>query len=151
MATLDVEKAFDKVHHEEMFDVLLSSKVDSRIIYVLRKLHRDMSAFVQVAPAVESRRFSVQRGVRQGNPGPIQSGNVANQYRSGRRLATPWVRYSHRPGVGRATPYERRVRRRNDAHRAHMAHSQTDDTGATGLLAEEASSYTLRNAKRRRT
>ena len=68
MAALDVEKAFDKVYHHELFNVLLQGKVDASAVFVLRRLYRGMQAYVALRPGVESRRFEIQRGVRQGDP-----------------------------------------------------------------------------------
>ena len=67
-AALDVEKAFDKVYHAELFAVLLNTGVDAHAVQALRKLYRGMQAYVQLWPGVESRRFVVMRGVRQGDP-----------------------------------------------------------------------------------
>ena len=67
-ATLDVEKAFDKVHHAQLFDALIAADVGARIVHVLRKLYRDMSAYVQVSPGVETDHFRCSvasgRGIR---------------------------------------------------------------------------------------
>ena len=68
MAALDLEKAFDKVYHHELFNSLLASGVDMSLVLVLRRLHRGMQAYVQLRPGVESTRFAIQRGVRQGDP-----------------------------------------------------------------------------------
>eukprot|EP00959_Pyramimonas_sp_CCMP1952_P386933 8109056-Pyramimonas_sp.AAC.1 len=68
LATLDVEKAFDRVHHAQLFDAIMGYHIEAGVVCVLRMLYRNMSAYVQAAPGVESRRPHVQRGVRQGGP-----------------------------------------------------------------------------------
>jgi hypothetical protein len=68
MATLDVEKAFDKMHHSSLFDALLQNGADVFAVAALRKLYTGMKAYVQLWPGCESRRITVDRGVRQGDP-----------------------------------------------------------------------------------
>ena len=68
LAALDVEKAFDKVYHSELFSTLLGCGVDACTLVALRRLYRGMFAYVQLWPGMESRQFEVQRGVRQGDP-----------------------------------------------------------------------------------
>ena len=38
IATLDVEKAFDKVHHSNLFEALVASEIDPHILATLRRL-----------------------------------------------------------------------------------------------------------------
>ena len=68
IAALDVEKAFDQVHHEDLFDALLASTVDLKIVNALRTLYTDMTASVSLWAGMESRSVKVERGVRQGDP-----------------------------------------------------------------------------------
>ena len=42
MAALDVDKAFDRVHHSVLFDSLLNAKVDADVISALRRMYADM-------------------------------------------------------------------------------------------------------------
>jgi hypothetical protein len=46
VATLDVEKAFDRVHHANLFESLVDGKVDASIIGALRRLYANMRASV---------------------------------------------------------------------------------------------------------
>ena len=66
--TLDVEKAFDQVHHTALFEALLNIGVETYAVTTLRKLYYDSSAYVALQQGATSRCFSVQRGVRQGDP-----------------------------------------------------------------------------------
>ena len=66
IATLDVEKAFDRVHHSSLFDALLVEGVDASIFASLYRLYSELQASVVLWDGVESRSFQVQRGVRQG-------------------------------------------------------------------------------------
>jgi hypothetical protein len=68
MAALDVEKAFDRVHHTALFSALMQTTIDVRIVAALKKLYGEMKAFVCLGTGDESREFDVQRGVRQGDP-----------------------------------------------------------------------------------
>ena len=68
LAALDVEKAFDRVTHNELFTALLQSNIDARAVGALRRLYQDMHARVELQPGASSRLFEVQRGVRQGDP-----------------------------------------------------------------------------------
>ena len=68
VAALDVEKAFDKVHHGALFEALLTTGIDAHVGAALRRLYWEMSGYVALWPGAESRTFEVQRGVRQGNP-----------------------------------------------------------------------------------
>ena len=68
VATLDVEKAFDRVHHSCLFNVLLESGADASIVAALFRLYADLQASAVLWPGEESRNFRVERGVRQGDP-----------------------------------------------------------------------------------
>eukprot|EP00959_Pyramimonas_sp_CCMP1952_P044114 922089-Pyramimonas_sp.AAC.1 len=68
VATLDVEKAFDRVHHSALFDSLVINGVDSQVVGALRRLYFDVKGYVSLWRGAESREFEVQRGVKQGDP-----------------------------------------------------------------------------------
>ena len=68
MAALDVEKAFDRVHHADLFRTLLAREVSARIVLTLRNFYAGLHARVQLWLGAESRDFPLQRGVRQGDP-----------------------------------------------------------------------------------
>jgi hypothetical protein len=65
---LDVEKAFDRVHHSSLFDVLVANEVDMATVCTLRRMYFDLKGQVSIWRGAESRFFDVQRGVRQGDP-----------------------------------------------------------------------------------
>ena len=66
MATVDCEKAFDMVSHEELWKVLVRQGVPPNYVSLIKSLYSRQSARVMVG--VESREFSVERGVKQGDP-----------------------------------------------------------------------------------
>ena len=68
IAALDVEKAFDRVHHTALFEALLQTGINWGVISSLRKLYSDMKAYVNLWPGADSRVFNIERGVRQGDP-----------------------------------------------------------------------------------
>jgi hypothetical protein len=68
LATLDVEKAFDRVHHSCLFDALLKGGVHANTVSALRRLYTGLCASVSVEGGQVSRWISIQRGVRQGDP-----------------------------------------------------------------------------------
>jgi hypothetical protein len=68
MAALDVEKAFDRVHHADLFKALLGCGAGMRLCATLKSFYAEMRAQVSLWPGAESRTFAVQRGVRQGDP-----------------------------------------------------------------------------------
>ena len=70
LAALDAEKAFDRVHHTDLFDALLVAGVDATSLRALRELYSNMEAYVCLWSGAESRMINVKRGVRQGDPLP---------------------------------------------------------------------------------
>ena len=75
-ASLDLEKAFDKISHESVFYSLIDADVDPDIIRVLFELHREQEADVQT-DSTKSRTSCIKRGVRQGDPlSPVLFNNL---------------------------------------------------------------------------
>ena len=68
MAALDVEKAFDRVHHADLFRTMLECGVSARVVLTLRNFYAWLNARVHLLPGTESRDFQFQRGVRPGDP-----------------------------------------------------------------------------------
>ena len=68
LAALDVEKAFDRVHHADLFEALLRCGASISIVMTLRVFYADLRAKAHLWEGTESRHFAVQRGVRQGDP-----------------------------------------------------------------------------------
>ena len=67
IAALDVEKAFDRVHHSALFDALLEAGVEWEAISSLKRLYAGTRAYVNLWTGVDSRAFDIERGVRQGD------------------------------------------------------------------------------------
>ncbi len=68
MASLDLEKAFDKILHSAVFEGLQKAGVDEATIQAIRLRYSDQHAYVQLEANLRSRLFSILRGVRQGDP-----------------------------------------------------------------------------------
>jgi len=68
VAALDVEKAFDRVHHTALFDCLMDACIGWEVLSSLRRLYSGMRAYVSISPGTDSRAFNIERGVRQGDP-----------------------------------------------------------------------------------
>lgn len=67
-ASLDIEKAFDKVFHDVVFGSLLGTGVETDVIHCLQSLYSDLTAYIKLEPGNRSRLFQLMRGVRQGDP-----------------------------------------------------------------------------------
>ena len=99
IATLDVEKAFDRVHHSSLFEALLSEGVDASIIACLYALYSDLHASVMLWDGAESRSFEMQRGVRQGDPlSPLLFNLVLNRVLE--EVRAVWRRRGYGSNVG---------------------------------------------------
>ena len=106
VAALDAEKAFDRVHHSELFEALVESGVDYGVVLSLKLLYTDMTAYVNLCPGVESRVFNIERGVRQGDPlSPLLFNLVIRNVM--RDLLPTWTRRGYRTNVGSTLPGQR--------------------------------------------
>jgi Reverse transcriptase (RNA-dependent DNA polymerase). len=68
LSALDVEKAFDRIHHADLFHVLLYCRVDASVVAALLKLYTGAQAFLDVVKNVHSRSFDVQMGGETARP-----------------------------------------------------------------------------------
>ena len=68
MASLDLEKAFDRLVHEAVFSGLCTAGVDATTMEAIRDLYAQQTAYVQLDEQTRSRLLEVLRGVRQGDP-----------------------------------------------------------------------------------
>jgi hypothetical protein len=68
MASLDLEKAFDKVIHATVFEGLERSRIDPATISAIKDLYSHQNAFIDLGTGARSRFFQILRGVRQGDP-----------------------------------------------------------------------------------
>ena len=68
LATLDAEKAFDRVHHADLLVALLRCGIGARMVTTLQRFYADLHAKVILWDGAESRSFPIQRGVQQGDP-----------------------------------------------------------------------------------
>ena len=98
-ASLDLEKAFDKVLHDRVFGSLLGTGVEIEVVAALQSLYQDLSAYVQLERGNQSRLFPILRGVRQGDPlSPILFINVLGDVL--RDIAEKWEKQKRGSIVG---------------------------------------------------
>lgn len=79
-ASLDLEKAFDKIFHASVLAALFEAGVDSSTVHFLKNLYAQQSAYVCLHSSSKSRLFQILRGVRQGDPmSPALFNNVTRR------------------------------------------------------------------------
>ena len=66
LALVDFEKAFDSVEHLALWDVLEKQAVPSHYIDLVKHLYAQQAGYVQAGRS--SQKFSITRGVKQGDP-----------------------------------------------------------------------------------
>lgn len=67
MASLDLEKAFDKLVHTAVFTGLRRAGIDNTTVEAIRELYTNQTAYVQLDEHTKSRLIDILRGVRQGD------------------------------------------------------------------------------------
>ena len=89
--SLDIEKAFDTVLFDAVFNALASAEIDADIIRVLWSLYSQHIGFVHLGSNLRSKYFHILRGVRQGDPlSPALFNNVTRIIFE--KLKTKWRR-----------------------------------------------------------
>ena len=89
-ASLDLEKAFDKLYHASVIKYLCEAGVDHDASRILWSIYQQQSAYVSL-DGVASRMFDICRGVRQGDPlSPILFNNVTRVIFD--KLKSKWAR-----------------------------------------------------------
>ena len=79
-ASLDLEKAFDKVHHTAVLKSLMNAGIEPDIVSFLWQCYKQQSAYVSLDANTKGRLFEILRGVRQGDPlSPVLSNNVTRE------------------------------------------------------------------------
>ena len=58
VAALDVEKAFDRVHHYKLLEVLLGEGVDYYVVCAVQAMYLDLAGYVSLWPGADSRILS---------------------------------------------------------------------------------------------
>ena len=77
VASLDMEKAFDKVLKSSVMQCLQGAEVDCHILHVIWRIYEKQRAFVFVDQGTVSQFFNIVCGVRQGDPlSPLLFNNV---------------------------------------------------------------------------
>ena len=66
LAYVDIEKAYDRICHEKLWNILKSQGVGDAYINMIQKLYHGQSANVRTDCV--SRRFAIERCVKQGDP-----------------------------------------------------------------------------------
>ena len=90
VASLDLEKAFDKLFHASVIKHLAETGVENDVVQVLWRIYRQQRAYISM-DGCSSRLFDVLREVRQGNPlSPILFNNVTRQVFA--ELKAKWAR-----------------------------------------------------------
>jgi hypothetical protein len=71
-ASLDLEKAFDKVYHNSVVEALMDAGIETDIVRFLWQCYQQQSAYILLNADSKSRLFQILRGVRQGVPSIVQ-------------------------------------------------------------------------------